>query len=94
MESLFAGAFVRYGELDLELPIEDVTYGMSGTALFVGANVGYRWQWGNGISLSLRGGYGIPVVKDLDWSPSEPDEAGLFEAILGLDLELNVGYSF
>jgi hypothetical protein len=94
MESLFAGAFVRYGELDLEVPIKDETFGLSGTALLVGANVGYRWQWGNGLSLALRGGYGIPVLKDLDWTPSEPEEAGVFETFMGLDLELNLGYSF
>lgn len=94
MESLFAGAFVRYGEFDTEIPIEEDTYDMSGSALILGANAGYRWQWGTGLTFTLRGGYGIPVVKDVAWSPAEPDGAGLIEGFLGLDLELNLGYSF
>lgn len=94
MESLFAGAFVRYGELDVEIPVEKDTYGLSGTALLAGANVGYRWQWANAVTFALRGGYGIPVIKDLAWSPSAPDQAGVLEAFMGFDLELNLGYSF
>jgi hypothetical protein len=90
----FAGPFLRFGEFETELPLEKGKFEVSGSALVAGANAGYRWQGTRGVAFTLRGGYGHPVVKEVAWSPSEPKEAGFFEGMLGLDVELNVGYSF
>lgn len=94
MGGLFAGPFLRFGEFETEFPLEKGKFKMSGSALLAGANAGYRWQGAHGVAFTLRGGYGHTVVREVAWSPSEPEEAGLIEGMLGLDLELNVGYSF
>lgn len=101
LEGLFAGAFVRTGALASEVEIKDgddeSTYDVEGGYATAGANLGYRWQWVNGVAMSLRGGYGYPFWSEVEWSPDD-DKHGtvkdVFEALMGLDLELSVGYSF
>ncbi len=75
----------------------EVEYEVEGGLAAAGANLGYRWQWGNGVAMSLRGGYGYPIWSDVEWTPDDgenEDFKGIFEALMGLDLELSVGYSF
>ena len=101
LEGLFLGAFLRTGGIASEVEYKDgddeVEYEVEGGLAAAGANLGYRWQWGNGVAMSLRGGYGYPFWSDVEWSPDDgenEDFKGIFEALMGLDLELSVGYSF
>lgn len=101
LEGLFAGAFLKSGYLTSELEIDaegtKTKYDVEGPQTTAGANLGYRWQWGNGVAATLRGGYGYPFLTDIEWSPDNGEDEGIkdfIEATFGLDLELTVGYSF
>jgi hypothetical protein len=101
LEGLFVGAFLRTGAFNSEVEYknedDEVTYDVEGGMAAAGANLGYRWQWGNGVAMSLRGGYGYPFWSDVEWTPDDgenEDFKGVFEALMGLDLEVSVGYSF
>lgn len=100
MESGFLGIFVRYGRLkgEAEGEVNDQkTRFAYETPLFaIGPNIGTKWQWDNGLAMTLRGGYGY-AVSDLEWSPTEPEPkfiGSLVETLLGLDAEFTLGYSF
>lgn len=100
MEGGFLGAFVRYADLEGEAEgeVDDVKtdYTWKATVLAIGANIGTKWQWENGVALTLRGGYGYPI-SDVEWSPADPEPEfieTIVKVVLGLDLEFTVGYSF
>lgn len=101
MESGFLGAFARYGFIHAEAKGEvndkTTTYKYESPFLLLGANIGTKWQWANGVALTLRGGYGFPVYTDFTWTPTDPEPKfikTLVETLVGLDLEFSVGYSF
>jgi hypothetical protein len=103
LEGLFAGTYLKTSVFSLEnLKIErknsKYAYDVEGPYLSLGANLGYRWQWGNGLAATLRGGYGFPIFSDLEWSPDDgrnEDMKNIIENVLfGLDIEMTMGYSF
>ncbi len=73
------------------------TFGYESPFFLLGANIGTKWQWANGVALTLRGGYGIPLLTDFTWTPTDPEPEiikSIVEFFVGLDLEFSVGYSF
>lgn len=101
LDGLFFNAFWRYGQwrIGVELKEGGVTHAfkMNSELNLLGLGVGYRYQFDFGLTFVGRAGYGFPVGTTNKWTPSIPQDRGdqrLHEALLGLDFELSVGYSF
>lgn len=100
LEGPFLGAFVRSAEVRSKIPFEEEktrTYDLEASLVLVGFNLGYRWMGRKGWNVVARGGFGNPVESDFRWSPAEPenqDQKGLVEGLMGLDLEITMGYAF
>ncbi len=96
MESGFVGLFLYTGFLAGELKGEDATYRFESPITNIGINAGKKWVWANGFTIALRGGWGY-ANSDFTWAPSSPEPewiGKLMEALIGLDSELSLGYSF
>jgi hypothetical protein len=92
-EGVFLGGFARAGHQ--RGTVRNGKYSYETPFGAVGANGGYKWQWDNGLCFTTRLGYGYPIT-DIKWTPERPagSIAPLTAAIMGLDADLAVGYSF
>lgn len=101
LDGMFASAFYRWGDVYLEAEFDENgmenSYQMQTTQNLVGAGLGYRKQWFNGLAVVVRAGYGYQIGATYHWQPSEPlnqSDRERAEALRGLDFEISVGYSF
>lgn len=92
----FLGTFARAGHQHGETEGEGGPYNYETPFFTLGANAGRKWQWDNGMCFTARIGYGYPFT-DFEWTPSRPKPewvAPAMAALMGVDLELALGYSF
>lgn len=94
VDSPFLGVFGKYvgSQMNAEAGIV--------TSFAVGANIGKRWLWSNGFSMTMRLGYGYAML-DLDTVPrsllttsTREGKEDLLRVMAGVDFEWSFGFSF
>lgn len=102
LKGLFFNGFYRYSPqfkntYKIKEDNNTYTYRLKTQLNVLGLGIGNRWQGKNGLAVVIRGGYGYQIQPHYNWSPSLPKDSAdksSREALLGLDLELSVGYAF
>jgi len=98
MASNFVGLFLRRGEIDGDLKVDDERFPYSYRNLAIGPLYGERHIWKNGMCWSWKIGYGYPIF-DFEWtSDRRPEHHGLIKGIMkwttNIEGGASIGFAF